>query len=101
MTSYSSLPAGRSSAAVFPDFDAVNNASGLPDMVGALLTIVTVVAVLMLIVSAAGWALGQAHGNHRAVATARSGVWVALAAVVLAGGAAPAASFLLDLGSRL
>lgn len=93
--------AGRSAEAVFPDLSAVNGAAGLAATVGALLTIVLIVAVLMLLVCAVAWAVGTANGNYQAAVRARSGVWVALGAAVLAGAGMAWVNFLLGIGATL
>lgn len=49
---------------VFPDFDGLGGIGDLRAVVGALLTFVLIVAVLMLIVSAIVWAIATAHGNY-------------------------------------
>ena len=50
---------------VFPDFDGLGGIGDLRAVIGALLTFVLIVAVLMLIVSAIVWAIAAANGNHR------------------------------------
>lgn len=96
------LPRARHAATgVFPDFGAVNGAAGLSTAIGALLTIVLVVAVLMLIICAVTWAAASAHGNYHSAVKARTGVWVALGAAVLAGAGVTWANFLIDLGQGL
>ena len=49
---------------VFPDFDGLGGIGDLRAVIGALLTFVLIVAVLMLIVSAIVWAIASAHGNY-------------------------------------
>ena len=44
---------------VFPDFGAVGGASELKSVVGALLTFVLIIAVLMMIISGVTWALAS------------------------------------------
>ena len=88
-------------AAVYPNIGAVGAGSTLAAVIGALLTIVLIVACLMLIVSAAAWALGAAHGNYHTVAKARTGVLVAGGAAALAGAGVAWMNFLLHLGSTL
>ena len=46
---------------VFPDFDSLGGIGDLRAVVGALLTFVLIIAVLMLIVSAIVWAIASAH----------------------------------------
>ena len=87
--------------AVYPNIGAVGGQSTLTAVIGALLTIVLILACLMLIVCAAAWALASAHGNFQSVAKARAGVLVAVGAAVLAGGGVAWMNFLLHLGSTL
>ncbi|GAB3062848.1 hypothetical protein GCM10027079_32210 [Sediminivirga luteola] len=86
---------------VFPDFGAVGGADDLRAVIGALLTFVLIVAVLMLIVCAITWALATANGHHTAATKARVGAWTALGAAALAGGGIAWVNWLLDLGSQL
>ncbi|WP_454301707.1 DUF6112 family protein [Salana multivorans] len=57
---------------IFPDFDGLGGIGDLRAVVGALLTFVLIVAVLMLIVSAIVWAIATAHGNYAQPARAKS-----------------------------
>jgi len=86
---------------VFPDFDGLGGIGDLREVIGALLTFVLVIAVLMLIVCAIVWAIAAANGNHSAVTKARIGAWTALGAAVLAGGGVAWMNWLLDLGQQL
>ena len=86
---------------VFPDFGAVGGASELKSIVGALLTFVLIIAVLMMIISAVTWALASAHGNFQTATRARVGLWVACGAAALAGAGVAWANFLLNVGSTL
>jgi steroid 5-alpha reductase family enzyme len=86
---------------VGPDFGGVGASDTLAEIVGALLTVVLVVAVLMLVVCAIGWAIASASGNYQAVARARGGLWVAIGAAALAGGGVSWMNFLLRTGSSL
>jgi hypothetical protein len=88
-------------SAVYPNIGAVGGQSALVAIIGALLTIVLIVACLMLIVSATAWALAAAHGNYHAVTKARTGVLVGAGAAALAGAAVAWMNFLLHLGSTL
>ena len=65
---------------VFPDFDGLGGIGDLRAVIGALLTFVLIVAVLMLIVSAIVWAIAAANGNHAIASKGRTGVLVALGA---------------------
>src|SRR5690625_6071259 len=60
---------------VFPDFDGLEGIGELREVIGALLTFVLVIAVLMLIVCAIVWAVAAANGNHSAATKARAGAW--------------------------
>lgn len=86
---------------VYPDFTAVDAAYGLGRAVGALLTVVLVLAVLMLIVCAVAAAIAEVAGNPQAARKARAGAWAALAAAMLAGAAVTLTRFLLGLGTQL
>lgn len=86
---------------VSPDFGAVGSTSTLSHIVGALLAYALLMAVLMVIICAATWALASAHGSWHAASKAKAGIAVALAGAVLAGGALAWANWLLDLGTTL
>ena len=86
---------------VFPDFDGLGGIGDLRAVVGALLTFVLIVAVLMLIVSAIVWAIAAANGNHAIASKGRTGVLVALGAAVLAGGGVAWMNWLIALGDQL
>lgn len=86
---------------VFPDFDGLGGIGELREVIGALLTFVLVIAVLMLIVSAIIWALATSNGHHAAATKARIGTWTALGAAVLAGGGVAWLNWLIDLGQQL
>lgn len=91
----------RTAIATGPDFGAVAGVPELTRTIGALLTYGLVVAVLMLVVCAAGWALGSASGNWQTASRAKTGAFVALAGSVLLGGALSWTNWLLDLGAGL
>ncbi|MDN5854933.1 MAG: DUF6112 family protein [Actinomycetia bacterium] len=86
---------------VFPDFDGLGGIGNLREVIGALLTFVLVIAVLMLIVCALIWALATANGHHAAATKARIGAGTALGAVVLAGGGVAWLNWLIGLGQQL
>lgn len=88
-------------ADVFPNFDALDGAGQLKAVIGALLTIVLIIAVLMLIVCAITWAVSSSHGNYQAATKARSGLFVALGAAALAGAGVAWLNFLLGIGASL
>jgi len=86
---------------VFPDFGGLGGIGDLRSVVGALLTFVLIVAVLVLIVSAIIWALATAHGNYASAGNARTGVLVALGTAALAGSGVAWMNWLIDLGKQL
>jgi hypothetical protein len=86
---------------VGPDFGAVGGASELRRIAGALLTYSLVVAVLMIVICAATWAISSSTGNWHAASKARAGFLVALGGAALTGGALAWANWLLDLGATL
>lgn len=86
---------------VFPDFDGLAGIGDLERVIGALLTIVLIVAVLMVVVSAICWALGASHGNHALAAKGRVGVLVGVGAAVLAGAGVAWVNWLIALGQQL
>lgn len=87
--------------AVGPDFGAVGGSSDLGRMVGALLTYGLLVAVLMLILCAAGWAISSANGSWQTTSKAKTGLLVSALGAVLTGGALAWANWLLDVGASL
>ena len=88
-------------ASVFPDFGALDGAGQLKAVIGALLTFVLIIAVLMLIVCAVTWAVSSSHGNYQAATKARTGLFVALGAAALAGAGVAWLNFLLGVGATL
>jgi len=80
--------------------DGLGGIGDLRAVVGALLTFVLDVAVLMLIVWAIVWAIATAHGNYATASKGRTGVLVALGAAVLAGGGVAWMNWLLNLGQQ-
>lgn len=87
--------------AVGPNFGAVNGAGDLRAIVGALLTYGLIIAVLMLVVCSATWALGSHLGSWHTAQKAKTGLFVALAGAALTGAALAWANWLLDLGAHL
>ena len=69
---------------VFPDFGSLSGIGDLRIVIGAMLTIILIVAVLMIIISAITWAIATSTGNPGVAAKARAGVFVALGAAILA-----------------
>lgn len=86
---------------VFPDFDGLGGIGDLKEVIGALLTFVLVITVLMLNVSAIIWAIASAHGNHATASKARTGLLVALGTAALAGGGVAWMNWLIALGDQL
>lgn len=86
---------------VFPDFDAVGGQGLILQVLGALLTVVLILAVLMLLISAIVWAIASAHCNHQAASRGRIGVLVAIGAAALAGGGVAWMNFLIGVGSNI
>lgn len=87
--------------AVAPNFGAVNGGEGLGAIVGALLTYGLITSVLMVIICAATWALGSAHGSWHASTKGKVGLFVALGGAVLTGGALAWTNWLLGIGAHL
>ncbi|WP_181273813.1 DUF6112 family protein [Brevibacterium oceani] len=86
---------------VFPDFDGLGGIGDLRAVIGALLTFVLIVAVLMLIVSAIVWAIAAANGNQAMAGKARTGVLVAVGTAALAGCGVAWMNWLIALGDQL
>ena len=86
---------------VYPDLDAVGGRDTLIGIIGALLTFVLIVAVLMLIISAIIWAVSSSSGNYHAAGRGRTGVLVAVGAAALAGAGVAWMNFLLGVGENL
>ncbi|WP_235737732.1 DUF6112 family protein [Nocardioides alcanivorans] len=87
--------------AVGPDFGAVGGARDMREVIGALLTYGLLFACLMLIVSAAAWAIASSNGSWQSASKAKAGVFVALGGAALTGGALAWANWLLDVGAVL
>ncbi|MBF4768610.1 hypothetical protein ISU10_12640 [Nocardioides agariphilus] len=86
---------------VGPDFGAVGGAGDLRAIVGALLTYALIVAVLMLVVSAATWAIASNSGSWHTAQRAKVGCLVAIGGAALTGAALAWANWLLDIGAHL
>ena len=86
---------------VFPDFGAVGGAEELQNIVGALLTFVLIISVLMMVITGVTWALASANGNFQTAVRARTGLWVACGAAALAGAGVAWVNFLIGIGSTL
>ncbi|QAV69213.1 hypothetical protein ESZ53_01400 [Salinibacterium sp. UTAS2018] len=86
---------------VFPDFDSLSGIGDLKVVIGAMLTIILIVAVLMIIVSAFLWAIATSTGNPTVAAKASAGVFIALGAAILAGGGVTWMNWLIQLGEQL
>ncbi|GAA2185187.1 hypothetical protein GCM10009786_00510 [Leucobacter alluvii] len=86
---------------VFPDFGGLGGIGDLKVVIGAMLTIILVVAVLMVIVSAILWAVASSAGNPGLASKGRTGVFVAIGAAALAGGGVTWINWLVNLGEQL
>ena len=86
---------------VGPDFGAVGGSGDLRAIVGALLTYGLLIAVLMLIVCSATWALTSHSGSWHTAQKAKTGVFVAIGGAVLTGAALTWANWLLGIGAHL
>ena len=88
-------------ANVTPDFGAVGASDELGQIIGALITLVLVLSVMMLLISAAAWAVSASAGNYQGAARGRMGVIVAVLTALIAGGGIAWANFLLATGEQL
>jgi hypothetical protein len=88
-------------ASVSPDFGAVGGSSHLRAIVGALLTYGLIVAVLMVVVCAATWAISSTQGSWHTTSKAKVGLFVALVGAALTGGALAWTNWLLHVGTSL
>ena len=88
-------------AGVSPDFGAVAASAELGQIVGALMTIVLILAVLMFIVSAVAWGLSNSTGSYHGATRARTGVLVAALTAAAAGAGIAWANFLIATGEGL
>ncbi|MFT4083182.1 MAG: DUF6112 family protein [Nocardioides sp.] len=86
---------------MYPNLNGVGGAGQLKTVIGALMTIVLIVAVLMMIVCAATWAVASSHGSYGAAVKARTGLLVAVGAAALDGAAIAWLNFLLGIGPTL
>lgn len=86
---------------VFPDFGGLGGIGDLKIVIGAMLTIILVVAVLMVIVSAILWTIASSTGNPGLASKGRIGVFVAIGAAALAGGSVAWINWLINLGEQL
>jgi len=88
-------------ADVYPNINGVGGAGRLKTVIGALMTIVLIVAVLMIVVCAAAWAVASSHGSYAAATKARTGLLVAVGVAALDGAAIAWLNFLLGVGPTL
>lgn len=86
---------------VFPDFDSLGGIGDLKSVIGAMLTVVLIMAVLMLIVSAIVWSIAASTGNPDMSSKGRTGVFVALGAAALAGCGVAWVNWLIGVGGQL
>lgn len=88
-------------ADVTPDFGAVAASGELGQIIGALMTIVLVFSVMMLLISAAAWAVSASAGNYQGASRGRMGVLVSVLTALIAGGGIAWANFLIATGESL
>lgn len=100
-TAFPLLASAVVAADVYPNLNGVGGAGQLRTVIGALMTIVLVVAVLMIVVCAATWAVASSHGSYAAAVKARTGLLVAVGAAALDGAAIAWLNFLLGIGPTL
>lgn len=86
---------------VYPNLNGVSDAGQLDTVIGALMTIVLILAVLTIVVCAATWAVASAHGNYQSATKARTGLLVAIGAAALDGAGIAWINFLLNIGPTL
>lgn len=86
---------------VFPDFGGLGGIGDLKVVIGAMLTIILVIAVLMVIVSAILWTIASSTGNPSLASKGRVGVLVATGAAALAGCGITWINWLINLGKLL
>ncbi|WP_223628926.1 DUF6112 family protein [Microbacterium sp. EST19A] len=86
---------------VFPDFGGLGGIDDLNVAIGAALTIILIVAVLMIMICGIVWAIATSTGNPALAAKARAGVFVAVGAAVLAGGGVSWVNWLISVGEQL
>ena len=86
---------------IFTDFGGLRGIGDLKIVIGAMMTIILVVAVLMVIVNAILWAVASSAGNPGLASKGRTGVFVAAGAAALAGGGVAWINWLIDLGGQL
>ncbi len=98
---HASLTGYIAAVGVYPNFNGVGGADQLDTVIGALMTIVLVVAVLMMVACAAVWALASSHGNYQTAGKARAGLLVAIGAAALDGAGIAWMNFLLHIGPTL
>ena len=86
---------------VFPDFDGLGGIGDLRAVVGALLTFVLIVAVLMLIVSAIVWAYGANSSNAHLAGRGKVGVLVSCGAAIICGASVALVNFFWGVGQAV
>ena len=86
---------------VFPDFDGLGGIGDLRAVIGALLTFVLIVAVLMLIVSAIVWGFGANSSNPHLASRGKIGVLVSCGAAVICGASVTLINFFWNVGQSV
>lgn len=86
---------------VFPDFDSLSGVGDIKLVIGAMLTVILIVAVLMFIICAIIWATAASTENPGLSSKGRTGVLVAVGAAALAGAGVAWVNWLVNLGGQL
>jgi hypothetical protein len=87
-------------AGVPPNFAAVAG-SGLPAIVGALLSVVLICAVAAMVVAGVCWAFGASHDNWQLASRGKTGLLVAIGVAGAAGAGITLTNWLIALGTGL
>lgn len=86
---------------VFPDFDGFTGSGDLKQVIGALLTIVLIVAVPTMTFSDIIYAIATSTGNYAAAGKARTCVLIVVAAAGLAGSGIAWVNWFITSGNQL
>ena len=101
------LVASSASAVAAAGVNITANDNGLPGLgqlqkiVGSLITVAVIAAVAGVLISAVMWAVGNHSANPQIAGRGKSGVMVAAAAAILAGGALAIVNFFFNIGSGI
>jgi hypothetical protein len=103
----STFVASSASAVAAAGVNITANDNGLPGLgqlqkiVGSLITVAVIAAVAGILISAGMWAVGNHSANPQIAGRGKSGVMVAAAAAILAGGALAIVNFFFNIGSGI